>query len=50
VLSGAATPDQLRSNLRAVDVRWDADAEHRLAPLAEPPAEYWRTRSELPWS
>jgi aryl-alcohol dehydrogenase-like predicted oxidoreductase len=37
VLSGAATVEQLRSNLRALD-------------LAEPPEEYWRTRAELPWT
>jgi aryl-alcohol dehydrogenase-like predicted oxidoreductase len=37
VLSGAATVEQVRSNLRALD-------------LAEPPEEYWRGRAELPWT
>ena len=37
VLSGAATVEQIRSNLRALD-------------LAEPPEEYWRRRAELPWT
>jgi aryl-alcohol dehydrogenase-like predicted oxidoreductase len=37
VLSGAATVEQLRSNLAARD-------------LAEAPEEYWRRRSELPWT
>ena len=50
VLSGAATPEQLRSNLRAVEVEWDARAADRLAALAEVPDVYWRTRSELPWN
>jgi aryl-alcohol dehydrogenase-like predicted oxidoreductase len=46
VLSGAATGAQLASNLRALDVPVDLE---RLAPLAEPPAAYWKTRSGLPW-
>ena len=33
----AATVEQLRSNLRALD-------------LAEPPEDYWRRRAELPWT
>jgi aryl-alcohol dehydrogenase-like predicted oxidoreductase len=37
VLSGAATVEQLRSNLGALE-------------LAEPPEEYWRRRAELPWT
>jgi aryl-alcohol dehydrogenase-like predicted oxidoreductase len=50
VLSGAATTEQLRSNLRASDVPWSADTEARLAPLAMEPGEYWRERSTLPWN
>lgn len=50
VLSGAATARQLRSNLAAPDVRWDAEAADRLGALAEPPAEYWRTRGGLAWT
>jgi len=47
VLSGAATSEQLTSNLRALDVpRAVTDA---LPPLAESPAEYWATRGDLPW-
>ena len=48
VLSGAATADQLRSNVRAAAVPPDAIAD--LPPLAEEPATYWATRSELPWN
>ena len=50
VLSGAATVDTLRSNLAALDVAWDAQAEEALAPLAEPAEEYWERRSELAWN
>lgn len=48
VLSGAATPDQLRSNLRALDVDDTTIAE--LPNLAEPSDRYWEVRSELPWT
>ena len=50
VLSGAATVDTLRSNLAALDVAWDAQADEALAPLAEPAEEYWERRSELAWN
>jgi aryl-alcohol dehydrogenase-like predicted oxidoreductase len=50
VLSGAATVDTLRSNVAALDAQWDAQAEEELAPLAEPPEEYWERRSELAWN
>jgi len=50
VLSGASTVAQLESNLAAFNVRWDEPLEGELAPLAEPAEQYWRTRSELPWT
>ncbi len=50
VLSGAATPEQLRSNLRAGDVRWTAETEARLWSLTKASAEYWRERSALAWN
>lgn len=50
VLSGAATKEQLYSNARTVDVIWDGEAAAQLAPLAEPAAEYWETRSRLAWN
>jgi aryl-alcohol dehydrogenase-like predicted oxidoreductase len=50
VLSGAATVATLRSNLAALDVTWDAELDERLAPLSEPPDEYWERRAELPWN
>lgn len=50
VLSGAASPAHLRSNLSALSVRWDAEAGAALAALAEPVEQYWQTRAALPWN
>lgn len=49
-LSGAATVEQLQANAAALDVAWDDEAAHALAALAEPPRQYWRTRSDLAWN
>jgi len=49
VLSGAATVNQLSSNLHAAVVGLDDDQLERLATLAEEPAAYWERRSRLPW-
>ena len=46
VLSGAATPEQLESNLRAIAfMREPAD----WPDITESPAEYWARRSTLAW-
>jgi aryl-alcohol dehydrogenase-like predicted oxidoreductase len=50
VLSGAATVQQLRSNLAARELAWDDELERRLAGLIEEPDAYWATRAELPWN
>jgi len=50
VLSGAATPEQLRSNLRAVDVSCSAETDARLGSLTMEPGEYWRARGALSWN
>jgi aryl-alcohol dehydrogenase-like predicted oxidoreductase len=50
VLSGAATTEQLRSNVRAVNIRWSADIDGRLTSLAMDADAYWRERSALPWN
>ena len=50
VLSGAATVEQLRSNLTSREVAWDDDLDERLAELVEEPHAYWATRAELPWN
>jgi aryl-alcohol dehydrogenase-like predicted oxidoreductase len=50
VLSGAATVEQLESNLRAVDVEYDDELDAELAGLVEDPDSYWETRAALPWN
>ena len=50
VLSGATTVEQLRSNLGALEITWDAEAASTLDALAEPAEAYWRRRSDLPWT
>jgi aryl-alcohol dehydrogenase-like predicted oxidoreductase len=49
-LSGAARTEHLLSNLQALNVVWDAEAEQALAELAEDPEAYWRHRSQLAWN
>ncbi|MFJ8346988.1 aldo/keto reductase [Streptomyces sp. NPDC094153] len=49
VLSGAATPGQLASNLHAPAVDLDEDQLARLGALAEEPGAYWERRGRLPW-
>jgi aryl-alcohol dehydrogenase-like predicted oxidoreductase len=50
VLSGAATVDQLSSNVDAGAVNWDAKATDLLDNLAESPSDYWATRAGLAWN
>jgi aryl-alcohol dehydrogenase-like predicted oxidoreductase len=50
VLSGAATVEQLESNLRARSVAWEDELEQRLAGLEEEPGAYWERRAELAWN
>ncbi len=50
VLSGAATVEQVRSNLRAPDVGWDPQADDALTALAETPEAYWTRRGALEWT
>ncbi|GGN70671.1 oxidoreductase [Streptomyces albiflavescens] len=49
VLSGAATANQLASNLHAAVVDLDDDQLSRLAALVEDPQAYWERRGQLPW-
>ncbi|KOG43222.1 aldo/keto reductase [Streptomyces resistomycificus] len=49
VLSGAATANQLASNLHAAVVDLDDDQLGRLAALVEGPQAYWEKRGQLPW-
>ena len=50
VLSGAVTPAQLSSNLVGAALPVSADEEASILRLAEPPLQYWNTRSKLHWS
>ncbi len=50
VLSGAATGSQLRSNLAASTLTLDDRSREQLQALQEAPAQYWATRSRLPWN
>ncbi|WP_035795092.1 aldo/keto reductase [Kitasatospora mediocidica] len=50
VLSGAATPEQLASNLTAAGVGLGPADLAALDALAEPAEAYWRTRAALPWA
>jgi aryl-alcohol dehydrogenase-like predicted oxidoreductase len=51
VLSGAATVDQLRSNLQACQVMSDLDPDSVLAAVAPIESErYWSERSQRPWT
>lgn len=50
VLSGAATVETLRSNLRATEVRWSDGLERRLEPLREESEAYWARRAALAWT
>ena len=48
-LSGAAGPDQLRSNLAAAGIVFTDDERAALAGIAETAADYWAHRATLPW-
>jgi aryl-alcohol dehydrogenase-like predicted oxidoreductase len=50
VLSGAATAEQLRSNLAALAVVVDDPLQARLRDLAEPAEQYWAERARLAWT
>ena len=52
VLSGAASVEQLRSNLAALGIEARAAGRVReaLAALREPPGAYWRRRAAMPWT
>lgn len=50
VLTGAVTVQQLRSNVRALDVTLEPGALHALGAMATPPERYWSERASLPWA
>jgi aryl-alcohol dehydrogenase-like predicted oxidoreductase len=50
VLSGAATREQLFSNVAATQVVWNEALGKKFAGFEEPPQEYWAKRSTLRWN
>jgi aryl-alcohol dehydrogenase-like predicted oxidoreductase len=50
VLSGAATVQELESNLAARVLQLDPASLERFAALREDPVAYWETRAALPWN
>lgn len=50
VLSGAVTPDQLRSNARALELSLGPEHRAALATLAVPAGTYWADRAARPWT
>jgi aryl-alcohol dehydrogenase-like predicted oxidoreductase len=50
ILLGPDSVDQLRSNLRALEVRAGPALLSRLDGLRQDPESYWRARATLPWT
>lgn len=50
VLLGAATEEQVESNLRATEVRLEEQDLRALDALRTPPSEYWSARARLAWN
>jgi aryl-alcohol dehydrogenase-like predicted oxidoreductase len=50
VLCGAVTPEQLASNLAALELSLTEEDWDRLASVVEDRTDYWDRRSALPWS
>lgn len=50
VLSGAASIDQLASNLAALSVEPDPNLVATLNVMGQDPVSYWRARASLPWN
>jgi aryl-alcohol dehydrogenase-like predicted oxidoreductase len=50
VLTGAATVDQVRSTMSALDVTYDRELDDELRSVAVRPDEYWRVRSRFTWN
>jgi len=50
VLSGAATVDQIRSTVGALDFAYDTELDQQLRSVAVTSDEYWRARSSFRWN
>ena len=50
VLSGVAAVAHLQANVQALAIKWGGEWDGRFHTLVESPAQYWQTRSSLPWN
>jgi aryl-alcohol dehydrogenase-like predicted oxidoreductase len=50
VLTGAATVEQIQSNVAALELAYDAELEEQLRSVSIPSGEYWRARSSFRWN
>jgi len=50
VLTGAATVEQIRSNVAALDLAYDAELEEQLRSISISSTQYWRARSSFRWN
>jgi aryl-alcohol dehydrogenase-like predicted oxidoreductase len=50
VLTGAATAEQIRSNVAAPELAYDDELEEQLRSVSISSAEYWRARSSFRWN
>jgi aryl-alcohol dehydrogenase-like predicted oxidoreductase len=50
VLSGAATPGELQSNLAALTLKLPIELLNELDQIRQEPIDYWSTRAQLPWN
>jgi aryl-alcohol dehydrogenase-like predicted oxidoreductase len=50
VLTGAATVEQVQSNVAAFEIAYDAELEEELRSVSIASDEYWRARSSFSWN
>jgi len=50
VLTGAATVDQIRANVTALEFTWNNKLEEQLRSVSVSSDEYWRARSSFRWN
>jgi aryl-alcohol dehydrogenase-like predicted oxidoreductase len=50
VLSGAATADQIRSSVSALEFPWNSELEEQLRSASIASEDYWRARSAFKWN
>ena len=50
VLTGAATVEQIRSNVAALELGYDAELDEQLRSVSVSSTEYWRARTSFKWN